>query len=390
MESSLLSHRPLIDTRLCPFDSPPRVLLYPDRDFVTIERSCPSSELEFRTEIANQFSVPAEQVHFARSGSSALKGFLAMLCGNFSEYRVALPSFCCHEVYTTLTSAEVAPVLYDLNGLGELETKTLFQLKELGVSLVIWPQYFAEKERSSEIFLVAQQLEMQLLLDEAQTFPFAKPHRPPKAPCVASLVSFGRSKKLNGESGGAIVVHDSSMNQEFERFPFDSAAVSSGGCRGARRSFDKLDLLLENIEVPYVSYEPLDPKQLARAYYFFNEYQKAQAELEQRAALLRHFATEGLGVESLALLGGEDSLPSVFALKVSPSERFPIMARLKARGVQSTWFYFPLHLQSRSAGAVKLPAEGSLELSASVLIVPFRQGHRLDELSYVGEALCQS
>lgn len=376
----------MIDPRLAPFHSVPKVPLYPE-----VYRAYPSPESPrdvietFMT--AHMRSEPG-RMFLGASGTAMLLAYFRHRMLYRGDREVAIPSFSCPELYAAALHAGLRVFLYELSDRGELTFDSIKDVVTSGVRLLVWPLFFCYTPRPQELLDYAHAHEVSVIYDEAQSFPLIYRQDVQHPAHCASLISFGRSKKLSCSGGGAIVLYEKSMqNYEFDStlselvhanpFPVESSP---------KASFTRLDELLAFRGVPSVSCGAMPHRIMVEVAAKLAHYRDYEVCLGMRFQKLREFVVEVFG-ESALLWTSDYNVPSTFGLQVVASRRFEIMDELRKQGVQTTWYYYPLHVQPHVRSAHKSEFLGTNQLASSILILPCKISHSLKDINYVGESL---
>lgn len=149
-----------------------------------------SSVSEFLPESRGQF-------YFRDSASSSLADYV---CFRQKELRrplvVALPAFCCPHFCMRITGTGARLVFLDINESYGFSKKSISFAAEYGADMLVWPSFFGTRTRCKNVLAKAQNAGMEIILDEAQSFPnhvLSSEH--------ISLLSFGQSKRMQESAG---------------------------------------------------------------------------------------------------------------------------------------------------------------------------------------------
>jgi dTDP-4-amino-4,6-dideoxygalactose transaminase len=379
------------DTRLVPLAGDVRVPLYRPREVTRGDLGSSYEEklLALRREVQKRLALKTVGEVFCSSASAALNRYLVSVRERSGEnIRVALPSFSCPELLSSIVDAGAEPVFFDSSVHQILSESSISWIARAGVRVLIWPAYFGPSARSSELIDLCWKLGLKIILDEAQSFPGPQPPLRPSEAIVGSLVSFGPTKRIAGGGGGALLFHSEEAYREFCTVP---VVYSSGAMPRSDRGpiFDRLDALLEFRGAQKIWCVSISEEQIDLALSYLLGHSENEEALEVRYSLVSESMRRAIGNEVVFLGRGNEGLwvPSIAAFWMPPLERHAFMRRLGRRGVQSTWYYFPLHLLSWCRGIKREEDLRSTEqLSAGCTIVPCQFHRSIQEV----EELCSA
>lgn len=387
-----------MDTRFPPPPAPVRVPLYPQYGHLPpLRRS--STAHHVRTELARELRVSPDDIVLANSASNALFVWLQSLPDTQQPRKIALPSFNCLSLIQAVISAGWTPVFLDLTTNMTVDMAAAKYAVKTGCQLVVWPNYFGARQRDEAILRYLKRHKVGVVFDDAQAFPFgtAGAYSDVEQYATAVLMSFGNSKPLAGLGGGAIYVskaHDAfrtlhdQHNDQLEhvaRWPYIKRAVMQrllwrfprlAQVWHLPKRWTKLDELLEATAGDHheTAYQPMTDLQAAILYRNLRRWRLCQSQHQRRyQALLDTLHTIPDIHETY--LKDVVGVPSIVALNVAPGKRYEIFEKLSQYGIQTTWYYFPLHCLSEYSYYETQPMRNTLAIAERIVILPLQWGH---------------
>lgn len=353
---------------------------------------------KFICELEKDFKIPdPKTLIFFDSASSSLYQFL-----KFKRFStnctpiVAIPAFCCLEVCTAIVDAQAIPVFLDIDANYGLSQKSIEFAVSKGATIIIWPNLFGERCRDPKLIRYIKSLKIDLILDEAQSFPSGEISMEYK-----TLVSFGATKRLNGLGGGTIIIPNDAERTFFLEF---SKKINQGPSKYfipilLRKLFD-LDFLNKIGFKQNLSKElpPLLERHLKenlnskREVYLMNNFQyliaiKRMKQLRKYHELildfyenLKSFCVATFGTNCISCHNGLMGYPSIFAIRIPYNKRYFISKELSDLNIQSTWYYYPLNNLNSYKIYESEDTPNTLKLSSEILIIPFGLGIILKKL----------
>lgn len=405
----------MIDTRYPPRPASVRVPLYP-LQHAAAWRTSPvrlrDSREKLRELVAAAFECPRDSIVFGRTGAIVLANFLRWYLRETPTAGVALPSFYCPRTALTLLQVGCRLALVDTDAALNIPPSSVDAAVASGCKVMIWPSFFGARARDPQVLMAARMRGIDVIYDDAHAFPHGDFQRTPYASALATLFSFGHSKPIAGVGGGGLFIHDPLLAAQFSRVLREDDRTLLARCgraagillhdafRRPRPTMRSLGPLASNDAVDYRDQrerlEALTATSVAsveRAGIEIDSYTAAVAvaRWKQRAAakkLHRDYCHEL--VDALTRLWGSDAVtfvrsvvgpPTVMALRLEAAHRYQISSKLAAAGIETTWYYFPLHRLTRFARLASGTLAHAEQVSAEILILPCQWIHAVRNLS---------
>ncbi len=397
----------MIDSRQVALPSKTKVPLYAtNAKFVGFGRV--GSVQRLHDELAGILGVPAGRILLADSASNALYVQLTDFRSTHrGEVRIATPSYNCTSVIDAIDSADCVPVLYDIG----LDVQPTQQAIEFIVAqkcqMVVWPNFYGTRLRNEEHLKLLKEQGVQILFDEAQSFPISYDaiQEQAKKYAYAVLFSFGRSKPVGGTGGGGLyMVSDqiASIGMQHDNFwhifrqnkLYVRQVLEQKMCQRAPGMATKFGIhpdrqyvsLLERMEaqkpVLYTGHQPISSVSAQHALHNLQRIKKNVQHIEQHQAFVA-----SLPGESTRFMQGVVGYPAIVALCVPAEKRYELSEELAQKGIQTRWYYQPLASISRYSTVASQAGELTEQVSGSILIVPFGRWHTKAQKEYVLEVL---
>jgi dTDP-4-amino-4,6-dideoxygalactose transaminase len=411
-----------MDTRFPPQPRHPIVPLYPEIGLGEWGETLASSlalesevlQTSIEQAIAHSLSVDAEVVKLMESGTQALYScfrYLKLRTPGFNK--VALPDFSCPQILDAIYAAGLKPILFDLTDDLDIGSETVANLISRGCSCVVWPALFGERQRSQEALQGFLDAGMNVILDEAQTFPLSSPPEPLHKRCHR-IISFGRSKKLSCHGGGALVLRDVQealdYDSEFRRYTVPSGMGVASSLKKELmlkaqnrlprmivdmmrdlNAFPKLEKdlgsLLDKRSFGTISSAQLDAFHWALVYQALKAHESRESLKGELFNWLRTAIQEALGEPATALLRTQQGVPPSCPLLCQPGTRYTMASALSKYGIQTTWYYLPLSQLKPRLDLECLDAPFSKSLSERILILPLNRRHSIRDIMKVAAAI---
>lgn len=388
-----------IDTRYFPQPKHLRVPLYPLAGFPFVQRplrSDPQTELALR--VARCCGVAPESVFLGTSARHVLSHFLRWLrLSHDRDLNVALPDFYCEHTALEMANAGARLAFADVDLKFCLDTASLQSRCEA----VVFPDLFVGRGTSDEY--VGHAGDALAIYDRAHTFPLLEQRH--GNGCPVELASFGASKLLSGVGGGALILRREAIARDFRRYwerleLVDTAslvATMSGEVMSSMRVWlrrrasslgmsrpllrDKRESLERELAglccTSVCGRKPISRFAAAVVLARWDRFSRIWPRYLQYVRGILDDAGAAFGREAIVHYEDTDRIGMV-ALRVPPEHRYAIAGALAERGMQATWYYYPLHLLSTFArfGCIACPVAERLTSEVLVLPVHWTQAER--------------
>ncbi|MEZ2247279.1 DegT/DnrJ/EryC1/StrS family aminotransferase [Microcoleus sp.] len=308
--------------------------------------------------------------------------------------KIALPAFGCHHLCSEIVMAGAQPVFLDIDESYGISIKSVNFAKKQNVDIILWPNLFGPRERAKEVISHIEELAIEIIFDEAQSFPSGV-----LSDKYISLLSFGNSKRLQGIGGGAIYFPEYRIEPEFEKYIKNLKLKMSANYKiNQIKETVKNNLLAGELSKLFPTIPSLEkklPTLLEKQtknlklsdIYGMNElmyivcYERVKMLKTNRECLsffyknLQRSVVSKFGENSINILKQITDIPTIFALSLPFDQRYNISQELANIGIQTTWYYYPLN---KIKAFSKYPSENitnTEKLSSEILIIPFGLGN---------------
>ncbi|MBB6022354.1 dTDP-4-amino-4,6-dideoxygalactose transaminase [Paenibacillus sp. JGP012] len=316
-----------------------------------------------RDRIATVFDIRnPSQVYLFDSASSAITALLTILKNQHNIECVYMPSYSCTELADSVISAGLTLNVYDITDDFRPELEFVRSLIGVQQAAFLIPALFGSRSIPSELMDVLHQLKMPVIFDEAQSFPMAPQFRGTTPGAFFSVISFGKSKPLSSIGGGALIVHQPEMNTMFTTYSEDALQHQEPWFpylrAVTRRQLSKYSWWRK---VNGLQYRYADLAALHRAQQIRQRKPRGITLLQAQMALRRlQFFLKQMERQKVHVPGLLDALESTFGkqtlrfvlardqqcllpIRIPNHKRKKIGAYLAQKGVQTTFYYYPLH-----------------------------------------------
>jgi dTDP-4-amino-4,6-dideoxygalactose transaminase len=346
--------------------------------------------------ICSAFGTSAQQVLLAESGTAAIVYWMEWLrLQNGGRLSVALPSFFCEETALAIRDQGVHIVLLELSEDLQLSHASIDFAIQHRCNVLIWPNYFGYRLREQNVLKRAQENSMLVVFDEAHTFPAAEPCSY-ESPQEITLFSFGVNKPLAGIGGGGMYFPDPVMASQINHF------IESK--RASRRSASTV--ILEDIKnvihtrlrwispqfaaligskriassVPRISDAPFPALN-----HYHSEVAAARWRLRretmpahsEHVAMLQAEVLKLWNPLSVSMLSPTCDVPTMFTVRVPSRFRYSLSEALRQQGIQTTWYFYPLHRLTSFQDCLSEPMPVSDRLASELMILPCQWAHTM-------------
>ncbi|WP_010301779.1 aminotransferase DegT [Candidatus Odyssella thessalonicensis] len=358
-----------MDDRLFPQSKQFRIPLYPEY------RSSNQSH-DLNSYILRYFNIEPEAVLYAESATLAFLLYLAHQ--DKKQQTIAIPNYFCPQFTYQCMKAGHKLILYDWNMDYQFsDTSSNFAVSH-NADVIIIPEFFGFRDHKQELIKYFLDLGITIIIDKAQSFPsIIKPTIPIKHNNLLYLLSFGRSKPISGPGGGALI----RTNGEFE--PISKKVMSwrflpvTGCCKLSDLTESVLKSAMPGEFKGSILKEDLPEELNDKLHLFFSR----TLFMEQAWKRLK----ENLPAEKLQLIKGIFGYPSIMALYAK--HRFNLANRLFERGIQATWYYYPLSTISFFKDCIIEYTEGTQTFIDNILIIPWGIRHTDEQINYIIETI---
>ena len=360
--------------------------------------------------LAAVLGVRPEDVSFTASGTDALRSALSALRRRDGD-EVVLPSFGCPALVESVLAARMRPVFADIGEDFNLDPVDAERRIGPRTRVLLAPHTFGTPCDMARLSTLAGEHGIDLVDDASQALGEVFAGRPVGTWGHAGVLSFGRHKPVFAAGGGALI-----WNAEPERRPVIATAAPAAVGRSLRASLRALatdaarrvgtaisdraglssqgfDDAVEALEHVLVDAGPGAAFDAVQGSLLLDQLSRLDLYRERTHEWVRRYATAlppGASITAPAsaiVAGGLNFVP----LRCAPERRHSIAASLAARGVETTWLYFPLHRLRRYRA---LDPDARLPRTEAAwrrtLCVPARGWHSERAIRWTAEALAEA
>lgn len=342
--------------------------------------------------LAEYLGVKSSEVLLVSSGTAALVVGLEAIRRDAND-EVILSTFNCPQVVDAVLRAGMRPVLCDIGADLNLDLAKVERLVTERTIAVIATPTFGIPIDLSGLENLCHAKSIHLIDDAAQTFGADSGGRKFSTHGSFGVLSFGKHKPLFALSGGALIKGKSGTRSGSVRAQDgvrDLLALL--GFNYARRISSKLPVRLGLASQPFDDVrEALESRRtevpVERISRFSAELLRAGLprldEYSRRNRAYRKMYWETVkDLPGLEMVGTPDSDANFLAFKCRDVSRFELAAACANNGIETSWLYYPLHLQSKYsefAGESIFPVAG--EAWSNTLCLPCRGWHRPEQIA---------
>ena len=383
-----------MDTRFPPPPRKVKVPLYPIK--AKIIASSPKSDYSSLIDtVSKTLGTSIDHLLIADSASNALYSHLVSYNhSQDTDIRVALPTFNCTSLVDSIISSGCVPLFLDVdNNLSLTKDAIEFAIQHKS-DFIIWPNYFGTRVRDTKLLDKLKQHNIKIIFDEAQSFPlmYSDIEEQVRNYAHALIISFGYNKAVAGTGGGAIylpekqdllvknykqkgfiglrnlIEYQSKIVEQKIRWSLPKIASILMPTKVQQYSDHKL-LLESQPSTTYKRHEPITQINAHNALMNYRKLLKNSRHNDDYKILKNTLMTQSS--DCLSYLEGIRGFPSIVALKLNASERYKIMEHFSKKGIQVTWYYYPLSMINRYRSYVSQNDTNSYRIASTIMILPF-------------------
>lgn len=327
--------------------------------------------------ISDIFKVRSSNIFFVDSGSSAIMLSISYLKKKIGLERVYVPSYICLELIDAIISSNCRIVLYDI-GYTFLPDETFLQkIISEKKTLLILPMFFGKQNIPYPIFSLLSNSDFPIIFDEAQSFPMTPSLTGMINKYWFSSLSFGRSKPCNSIGGGALVCHfaEDDILQYFSYTVEKEHTIKKALVR--RKSLCEL---VEERKIENHTITSINNSQTKKALHNCLAFLQYNNSLK----LLDHWFINK--IKSFPYIFDKNKKLSEYnflPIFVDNNKRCSTMKLLGQKGIQTTFYYYPVHKIPKYQKYIENNNESfpdSYNVSSKILILPLNQTYNLNEI----------
>ena len=400
-----------IDTRYPPQPHKMNMPLYPLQGKVLphIRPTLFSHQREvsrLRQRIGESFGLSESNCHLGVSARHVLYYLLRFLRHKIGrDVSVAVPSFYCAYTAAEIMKSGARLILVDIDNHLGLSSDTLQNLAARRVDVLIAPDLFGVGHWNHDKMDMLRKGGTVVVHDRAHTFPVPRISEPPKSD--VTLFSFGVSKPLAGSGGGGLVIKDRVLSYQFadyyqtqEVLEAPSRALAAwniylGAWRIKARHkgpkvaiglglisslfSDQREHLEKAVHIPkgqtQDAWHPLSQTQASIALKNWGRMEGVWDEYISLRDNLLEAIEHALSPQAVHHIK-EFQHTSMVALRLQPEKRHRIAQVFADNGLQTTWYYYPLHKLKAFQENPTQHFPGTVRAAGEVLIVPCHWSHK--------------
>jgi dTDP-4-amino-4,6-dideoxygalactose transaminase len=363
------------------------VPLYPDQQLHSDELLAVDAEATLEKGLAETFNVIPETITLGASASSLVSKYISAN----ADQRVAVPHYSCQSLVDAIVDASATPVFYDIEADTSITKRAVQFAVASECSTFIWPTYFGASERDHKLQDMLHENDVVIIFDDAQADFLSVAAQQTRDMVQANdiaLYSFGVSKLLAGSGGGAFYsAYDNTLSSIVKDQLSREQPKSNNAFQPDQPRFATQLELLEARRHEGSPHSRICEHDASTAISQLGRYRQSRSIHIDRYQVLRDAITENLGETALRFLNSIEDAPTILAVSVAEAKRYEILTSLSAQGIQSTWFYHPIHRVSRYRQYLAQEDDGASEVANSVVILPFQWTHSSKHVDALLDAL---
>ena len=398
-----------MDTRFPPIPKKVRVPLYPQKTRIDVA-VLPNARMRLLQLLASELQCDTARIILASSASASLYIYLKATNGHGKS--VALPAFNCPSLARAIVMAGCQPVFTDIDANSSITMKSIQFAIEQKCQYFVWPNYFGMREHSLTMMNALRKAGILIIFDEAQSFPVLAGERDytDLSYADAVLLSFGTSKPLAGDGGGALYLPNGTekLHNKISRMVRVTDMSSQYTERFKEAIINRLVLsfprFVYKLGVKSLPYSNLDSllnvtakkwdtnlsmsKYVAKtSYKHLVTINNGLKSFEAHYAILSDKVKDLFGDNSLQLVDRVRGVPSILAIKIPKDERYSFLDFCSRNDIQVTWYYYPLSLLRAYKSSVAEPLNSTNQISESIVVLPFQWLHSNKQFKIIIRAL---
>lgn len=345
--------------------------------------------------LLNNIKIERDSIIFLNTASACLFEYLKWRnIKSGIPLKVALPAYSCPEVCCAIIKSGAEPIFLDFDLKYSYSKRSIKFAKDRGTNIILWPNFFGYRKRNKKILNYIDELNIDIILDEAQSFPSGI-----ITVNYKTLISLGITKRLSGIGGGALLLPNKKEAESFSNFikkskkksfqnqlfittiKFLKRILYLGTC-SSKKNFEKeLPVLLEKKITAYLKKDfpstSIRNIELAIANRRLLQLKKYHNEIINLYEKLSIFCAKNFGESSMDIISDVLEYPTIFAVKLDPKKRYIVSEWLSKIKIQTTWYYYPLNRVKVFSDYQSEKTPNSDKLASEILILPFNLRHCL-------------
>ncbi|MFU7502424.1 MAG: hypothetical protein ACE1S7_03030 [Candidatus Tisiphia sp.] len=331
--------------------------------------------------------------------NSATESLIAWLRAKFNyKLKIATPSFFCPHVAYSLYLEGHELLLYDISYkdlfISNIDIENLFNQI---IDIFIIPSFFGYRSNiKQKLNLLKQRKNTYFIVDFAQAFPLEELNSIHDYQ-TAFLFSFGKSKAL-ATAGGRVIIFpkgcdcdvNTQLNLEQSLSNLSENLIKEVSHKEVYESDIKIllqkkyNINVKNTPIKVSMIPKIISKQIDINY---QRYLVSKDILKERYKLLKSIFLKANKIKLLAFCMHIDDTPIILALNIKYGLRYNFSTYLAKCGIESTWYYYPLHLQRIYKKKYYSNFSSTEMIASNILILPFSLNQSDKEINLLTKTL---
>lgn len=350
------------------------------------------SETFLKKSIADDFELNEMNIKLYQSGCAALLKifeFVKKLKNSHMEYIVCLPSFACREIVDVVKQAKFKIRFYEIDQYYNPVREFLNEIEGKENIILLLTSLFGRTPISNDRMKYFQNQNYIIVYDEAQLYPM-RPRMTGKTEKLwFSIISFGKSKPVSSIGGGGLIIHNPSLTDKFEdnvlSFHWEEflkyiIEVLKNNMHTVKKGYNSLEELHDHYKRKIIHNTSITEFQCDFASMRIGEYKRKD---------FKNFLLKQELVKTLIEIYGKDISEfmredlrnqGVITLAVDNNERAQIARELSSYGIQTTFYYYPLHLLEEQDMGIEEKFDYTFRISGEILIFPFNTDYQRNDV----------
>lgn len=353
------------------------------------------SEIFLKKCIADDFELYETNIKLYHSGCAALLKILEFVQetrSNYIEYIVCIPSYTCREIVDVVRQAKFKIRFYEID---QYYNPTEYFLKEINGKenvILLLTSLFGRTPISSMRMKYFHNQNYIIIYDEAQLYPMHPRMIGETEKIWFSIISFGKSKPVSSIGGGGLIIHNSLLAKEFEDniLPFCwhdfflfIKEILKNNMHIEKKGYNSLEELHNHYKRKIIFDVSISDFQCGFAYMRLSEYKRRRFKNFLQKQILLTTLLEVFGKDAGRLIRKDLRNQGVITLVVDNIKRTQLARELSSYGIQTTFYYSPLHLIEKQDLEIKENYDYTYYLSERILIFPFNIDYQRNDVKRI-------
>lgn len=353
------------------------------------------SETFLKKSIADDFELNEANIKLYQSGCAALLKILEFVQkakSNHVEYIVCIPSFACREIVDVVKQAKFKIRFYEIDQYYNPAEEFLKEIDGKENVILLLTSLFGRTPILSMRMKYFQNQNYIIIYDEAQLYPMRPRMIGKTEKTWFSIISFGKSKPVSSIGGGGLIIHNPFLVDKFEDniLPFHwhdffifVKEILNNNMHIGKKGYNSLEQLHDHYKRKLIYNASITEFQCGFAYMRISEYKSKRFKNYLLKQKLVTTLVEIYGNNAVKLIRKDLRNQGVITLVVDNNRRTQIARELSNYGIQTTFYYYPLHLIEKQDTEVKGNFDYTYYLAGGILIFPFNIDYQRNDIKKI-------